>query len=71
VLSPQRRFRAGEANARDAAVSLHGWFGRHEPDLAASHWDEGRFVTGCTVCGAAMIKLPGLPWKLREGTRAG
>jgi hypothetical protein len=50
-------------------VSLHGWFGRHEPDLAASHWDEGRFVTGCTVCGAAMIKLPGLPWKLREGAR--
>jgi len=52
-------------------VTLHGWFGRHVPDLATSHWDEGRFVTACTICGATMIKLPGVPWKLLEGAGVG
>ncbi|MDB5691713.1 MAG: hypothetical protein JWO81_776 [Alphaproteobacteria bacterium] len=46
-------------------MSLHSWLGRHVPDLQASHWDRGHFVSRCTVCGTAMIKLPGLPWKPR------
>ena len=45
-------------------MSLHDWFGRHVPDLEASHWDRGRFVTHCTVCHGEMIKLAGLPWRL-------
>jgi hypothetical protein len=45
-------------------MSLHDWFGRHVADLKTSHWDRGRFVSRCTLCGAAMIKLPGLPWKI-------
>ena len=46
-------------------MSLHTLFGRHLPDHVASRWDRGNFVTRCTVCQAAMIKLPGLAWKLR------
>jgi hypothetical protein len=46
-------------------MSLHSLFGRHVPDYVASHWDRGKFVTRCTVCDAAMIKLPGLEWKVR------
>ena len=52
-------------------MSLHAWFGTHRPDFDANRWDAGRFVTACTVCGAAMIKLPGLPWKLRAASDAG
>jgi len=46
-------------------VSLHDWFGRHEADTEASRWDRGSFVSRCTVCDRAMIKLPGLAWQLR------
>ncbi|HYE27690.1 MAG TPA: hypothetical protein VEA61_05595 [Allosphingosinicella sp.] len=46
-------------------MSLHGWLGRHAPDLESSHWDRGHFVSCCTICGRAMIKLPGLAWQLR------
>jgi hypothetical protein len=45
-------------------MSLHSWIGTHLPDLRSSHWDQGHFVSACTVCGRAMIKLPGLPWRL-------
>jgi hypothetical protein len=45
-------------------VSLHDWLGRHVPDLKGSHWDQGRFVSRCTVCDRPMIKLPGLTWQL-------
>ncbi len=48
-------------------MSLHSWLGRHAPDLKSSHWDQGRFVSACTVCGQGMIKLPGLAWQLRAG----
>ena len=48
-------------------MSLHDWFGRHVADTKDSHWDGGYFVTRCTLCDRAMVKLPGLPWKLREG----
>lgn len=47
-------------------MSLHDWFGRHDADTQASHWDRGSFVTSCTVCGRAMVKLPGLAWQLRR-----
>jgi hypothetical protein len=43
---------------------LHELLGRHVPDLNASHWDSGHFVSRCTVCDSEMIKLPGLPWRL-------
>ena len=46
-------------------MSLHGWLGHHSPDLKSSHWDRGQFVSSCTICGRAMIKLPGLTWQLR------
>jgi hypothetical protein len=48
-------------------MSFHDWFGRHIADLKNSHWDRGYFVTSCTTCGRAMVKLPNLPWRLREG----
>jgi hypothetical protein len=44
---------------------LHNWFGRHLPDHQRSGWESGYFVSRCTLCGEAMIKLPGLPWRLR------
>jgi hypothetical protein len=47
-------------------VSLHDWLGRHVADHESSHWEAGYFVTSCTLCGRAMVKLPGLPWRLRE-----
>lgn len=50
-------------------MTLHNWLGRHIADTAFSHWDRGQFVSRCTLCGAAMIKLPGLTWSLRR--RAG
>jgi hypothetical protein len=46
-------------------MSLHDWFGRHVADTQFSHWEGGHFVTRCTACGRAMVKLPGLPWRLR------
>lgn len=46
-------------------MSLHEWFGRHMADLQNSHWENGHFVSVCTKCNRDMIKLPGLPWKLR------
>lgn len=46
-------------------MSLHSLFGSHSADLRTSHWEKGSFVSRCTVCDAAMIKLPGLAWKLR------
>ena len=44
---------------------LHNWLGRHIPDPQRNHWEGGNFVTACTLCGQAMVKLPGLPWRLR------
>lgn len=46
-------------------MTLHSLFGRHVADTKASHWDNGHFVTSCLVCGRAMVKLPGLFWRLR------
>ena len=46
-------------------MSLHDLLGRHVANLKTSHWDRGSFVSSCTVCGRAMIKLPGLSWQLR------
>jgi len=46
-------------------MSLHDWFGTHVANVKLSHWDQGHFVTSCKLCNREMIKLPGLPWKLR------
>lgn len=43
---------------------FHALFGRHVADLKTSHWDKGRFVTRCEICGCDMVKLPGLPWQV-------
>jgi hypothetical protein len=51
-------------------MSFHSWLGTHLPDHAASHWDKGHFVSACTVCGKAMVKLPGLSWRLRGSAGA-
>ena len=48
-------------------MSIHDWLGTHVADLKGSHWEDGYFVTRCKVCGKMMVKLPGLPWKLRQG----
>jgi hypothetical protein len=47
-------------------MSLHSLFGTHQPDLKASRWDEGRFVTTCENCGRAMVKPPGGSWLLSK-----
>jgi hypothetical protein len=47
-------------------MSLHDWIGRHVADVKNSHWERGHFVSSCELCGRDMIKLPGLPWRLRE-----
>lgn len=46
-------------------MSLHDWLGTHVANVKLSHWDQGHFVTICKLCDREMIKLPGLPWKLR------
>jgi hypothetical protein len=51
---------------RQRPVSLHDWLGAHVADTSDSHWESGHFVTACRICGKAMEKLPGLPWKLRK-----
>lgn len=48
-------------------MNLHDWFGAHVADLKASHWEAGHFVSTCIKCDRAMVKLPGLPWRLRGG----
>lgn len=50
-------------------MSLHDWLGRHVADVKTSHWEGGYFVTRCTMCSRDMVKLPGLPWRLRESQR--
>lgn len=45
-------------------MTLHMLFGRHVADLKTSHWDKGRFVSRCTVCGSEMIKPPGQNWRM-------
>ena len=49
-------------------MSLHEWFGRHVADLKTSRWDQGVFVSTCTLCGREMIKPPGLEWQIRTTT---
>lgn len=50
-------------------MSLHDWLGRHVADPDGNRWEQGSFVSSCTVCGRAMIKLPGLSWQLRQKAR--
>jgi hypothetical protein len=52
-------------------MNLHSLFGRHSPDLKASHWRYGHFVTSCTGCPREMIRLPGQPWRLGDAPRGG
>jgi hypothetical protein len=47
---------------------LHNLFGRHVADHQHHHWDEGYFVSKCVLCGQALVKLPGLPWRLKPET---
>ena len=47
-------------------MSLHAWLGRHQPDLKGSRWQDGHFVTECTICGAAMEKRPGEDWTISK-----
>lgn len=50
-------------------MTFHDLFGLHDPDLKASHWDEGRFVTTCRLCGRPMVKPPGLTWVIAKTRR--
>jgi hypothetical protein len=45
-------------------ISFHSLFGRHSPDLKASRWDNGRFITDCLVCGCEMIKPTNREWQI-------
>lgn len=47
-------------------MSLHHWLGRHVADHRISRWDRGHFVSNCKLCDREMIRLPGMPWRLRE-----
>ena len=49
----------------DDDMNWHDWRGRHSPDLMASRWDNGAFVTRCTVCAREMIKPVSGTWHLR------
>ena len=46
-------------------MSLHDWLGAHVANLKTSHWEQGYFVSHCTQCDREMVKLPGLPWRVR------
>jgi len=45
---------------------LHQLFGTHVPDPDRNHWDQGQFASACIICGRPMVRLPGLPWRLRR-----
>jgi hypothetical protein len=45
---------------------LRALFHRHEPDLKASHWQGGSFVTDCQGCGEQMFKPAGGTWRIAE-----
>ena len=47
-------------------MSLHNLLGWHVADLKTSHWENGYFVSRCTICGQPMVKLPGEAWQLRR-----
>ena len=47
-------------------MTLHDLFGSHAANFKTSHWENGRFVSECTICGRAMVKLPGLNWTLQK-----
>lgn len=47
---------------------LHKMFGRHVPDQRYNRWEDGHFVSSCSLCGQPMIKLPGLPWRSRSAS---
>lgn len=49
-------------------MSLHTWFGQHVANLKTSRWDQGAFVSTCTICGREMVKPPGRIWQLRPNT---
>ena len=47
---------------------LHNLFGRHIADHDHNRWDGGYIVSKCSICGQALIKLPGLPWRLKPAS---
>lgn len=49
--------------ARD---SLHDRFGWHLVDHAYNHWEEGNFLSRCSICHREMVKLPGECWRVRR-----
>jgi hypothetical protein len=45
---------------------FHRLFGTHVADPALNHWNQGQFASACVHCGRAMIRLPGLPWRVGD-----
>jgi len=43
---------------------FHNLLGAHVADPRANHWDNGRFVSACQVCGRPMVKPPGAEWEI-------
>ena len=54
------------ALAERARASLHDRFGWHLADVGYGHWDQGDYVSRCSVCRREMIKRAGEPWRLRN-----
>lgn len=46
--------------------AFHRYFGRHIADPKSNRWERGYFVSVCSHCGRDMIKLPGIPWHIRD-----
>jgi len=51
------------------AMMLHALLGRHAANLRTSHWDDGRFVSHCVICGREMVKPPGGLWGIAAKSR--
>jgi hypothetical protein len=49
-----------------ARGSLHDRFGWHLVDHGHSHWEEGEFLSRCSICRRVMIKHPGEQWRVRR-----
>jgi hypothetical protein len=41
-------------------------FGKHQPDPSLQRWENGLFITACTVCRRAMVKPVNGAWQLSD-----
>lgn len=53
-----------QPGAKPSSGLFHRLFGTHIADPELNRWDRGHFVSNCGECGCAMVRLPGLPWRV-------